>query len=115
MGNQTSVRLDPGQKEQLEAIAKKNGVDPAQLIRWAIDELVKYAEKNGGRILLPIDFGEKLVIIGKEVVLGKEEAPAHMGSTVSSRGRGVSGADESTGLISEAPHAPRSGKGSAKR
>lgn len=72
---QTSVRLEPGQKEKLEEIARATGVDPSQLIRWAVQAIIKYAEKNEGRLLLPLDFGEKLVVV--------EKKPARTGSTVS--------------------------------
>lgn len=53
-----NVRLSDQQLADLRRIADYNGVEVSQLIRWAIDALIKEAAQNGGRILLPFTFGE---------------------------------------------------------
>ena len=56
--DQTSFRFKEGQREKLEKIAADNGVEVSQLIRWAVDALIAHVERNGGRLLLPVDFSE---------------------------------------------------------
>lgn len=58
-GPTTGVRLEEEQRIKLEKIAAENGkLDVSVLIRWAVDALIAHAEKNGGRLLLPVDFSE---------------------------------------------------------
>lgn len=57
--DQTSFRFKEGQRKSLEKISRDNGdVDVSQLVRWAIDALIEHVERNGGRLLLPVDFSE---------------------------------------------------------
>ena len=58
-GPTTGVRLEDHQRRALEKIAKENGnIDVSVLIRWAVDALIAHVERNGGRLLLPVDFSE---------------------------------------------------------
>jgi Ribbon-helix-helix domain len=56
--NTFCVRLTDSQMAALKAIAERNGVEVSQLIRWGIDALIAHVERNGGRLLLPMEFGE---------------------------------------------------------
>ena len=61
--DQTSFRFKEGQRQALEKIGKDNGdVDVSQLVRWAIEALIKHVERNGGRLLLPVDFSETFTV-----------------------------------------------------
>ena len=64
--DQTSFRFKEGQRQALEKIGKENGdVDVSQLVRWAIDALIAHVERNGGRLLLPVDFSETFEVTSK--------------------------------------------------
>ena len=54
----SGVRLSDEQRAALAKIAERNGCDMSDLIRWAVDALIAHVERNGGRLLLPVDFSE---------------------------------------------------------
>ncbi|MES2572967.1 MAG: hypothetical protein V4710_23290 [Verrucomicrobiota bacterium] len=54
MNAQISVRLDENQAAKLERIARLSYNKPAGLIRYAIDELIRVAEANGGSLMPPL-------------------------------------------------------------
>ena len=54
----SGVRLTDEQRDALAKIAAKNKCDVSDLIRWAVDALIEHVERNGGRLMLPIDFSE---------------------------------------------------------
>jgi predicted site-specific integrase-resolvase len=54
-----NVRLTDAQLAALREIAKKNGVNVSQLVRWAVEALIRQVEQNKGRLTLPIDFPAK--------------------------------------------------------
>lgn len=49
------VRLEPGDRERLEKIAAAVHLEKSTLIRIAVNALVDLAERNGGKIELPLD------------------------------------------------------------
>lgn len=51
-----SFRLTEEQLTALREIAKKNGVSASQLVRWAVEALLRQVERNEGHLTLPIDF-----------------------------------------------------------
>ena len=51
-----SVRLNERQHSGLKNLSQTTGLDPAQLIRTAVDGLIDYANAHGGRLTLPLDF-----------------------------------------------------------
>lgn len=55
-GSSNSVRWRPGQKEKLEAIAEKCGLEVIDIVRNAADAVIKYAEAHGGVVPFPLDF-----------------------------------------------------------
>ncbi len=57
-----NVRLSDTQLASLKRIAEANAVEVSQLIRWAIDALIRHVGRNGGRIVLPVDFAESYII-----------------------------------------------------
>jgi len=50
-----SFRLSATDRVWLEEIAAKNGVDVAQIVRWALEALRQYVDAHDGRLHLPID------------------------------------------------------------
>lgn len=69
------VRLTEEQYQDLERIAKKTSQDPAKLIRLAIEALFQHYERNGNRLLLPLDFSETVKVLrsGVEVETATSE------------------------------------------
>lgn len=55
-GTSNSVRWRPGQKENLERIAKATGLEVIDLVRASVDALVSYVDAHGGKLLLPLNF-----------------------------------------------------------
>jgi len=51
-----NFRLNAEQLAALREIAQKNGVSTGQLVRWAVDALIRQVDRNQGRLILPIDF-----------------------------------------------------------
>lgn len=51
-----SVRLDDDQATQIEALAKRFRVKEIDVIRWAVDALIEYVHRHGGKLHLPVDF-----------------------------------------------------------
>lgn len=52
------VRFSEAQLAGLKQIADTADVDVSDLIRWAVGALIEHAKRNGGRIMLPLDFSE---------------------------------------------------------
>lgn len=50
-----AFRLPNEDREWLESTAKANGVEVAQLVRWAVIAVKQYIDAHGGRIHLPLD------------------------------------------------------------
>lgn len=50
-----SFRIPTEDREWLDATAKANGVEVAQIVRWAVIAIKQYIEAHGGRIHLPLD------------------------------------------------------------
>ncbi len=50
-----SFRLPNADREWLEATAQANGVEVAQVVRWAVIAIKQYIDAHGGRIHLPLD------------------------------------------------------------
>ena len=50
------LRLTPMQKQKLGELAETMGLPKVQLIRWGVDALLDYVERNGGKITLPLRF-----------------------------------------------------------
>ena len=51
-----SVRITNAQRGKLEKIAKENGLEISQLIRFAVDAMIRYVDVHEGVVHLPIDF-----------------------------------------------------------
>ena len=56
------VRLTEEQHSKLEEIAGKTSQDPAKLCRLAIEALFLHYERNGNRLILPLDFSETVQV-----------------------------------------------------
>jgi len=56
------IRVTKEQRSALEKIAQANGVEVSQLIRWSVDALIEHVERCGGRLVLPIRFGEQITV-----------------------------------------------------
>ncbi len=55
-----TIRVSDEQIAELRDIAKKNGVNVSQLVRWSVEALIRQVDRNKGRLVLPVDFsGEK--------------------------------------------------------
>lgn len=63
------VRLDPDEKRRLQEIAGKMRITVSALIRLLVSSYVEYYERSGGRVTLPLEWGE---------VLGTDLAAARM-------------------------------------
>jgi hypothetical protein len=50
-----AFRLPNEDREWLESTAKANGVEVAQIVRWAVLAIKQYIDAHGGRIHLPLD------------------------------------------------------------
>jgi hypothetical protein len=50
-----SFRIPTEDREWLDSPAKANGVEVAQIVRWAVIAIKQYIEAHGGRIHLPLD------------------------------------------------------------
>ena len=61
-----NVRFSEEQLVELKNLAATNGVEVSQLIRWAVEALIRHAERNGGRLLLPLNFGETYELVQNE-------------------------------------------------
>ncbi|HEV7401482.1 MAG TPA: hypothetical protein VGO11_01095 [Chthoniobacteraceae bacterium] len=53
MSDQISIRLEKPQRAALEELAKRSYTKPAGLIRYAIDQMIATANRNGGTLLIP--------------------------------------------------------------
>lgn len=81
-----NVRLSTEQLEALKRVADQNSVEVSQLIRWAVDALIRHAERHGGRLLLPIDFSETWEVFRRDQERGEslrvaEEPPKYKTGT----------------------------------
>lgn len=54
-----NLRLSEAQGSQLEALASRYDVSETKIVEWALKALNDYAEAHGGRVILPINFGER--------------------------------------------------------
>lgn len=50
-----AFRLPNEDREWLESTAKANGVEVAQIVRWAVIAIKQYVDAHGGHIHLPLD------------------------------------------------------------
>lgn len=57
------LRLPERQYAALQEMAEETDTDPAQLIRHAIEALIKHYKRCGRRLVLPIDFTEVFQLI----------------------------------------------------
>lgn len=55
------IRLTKEQREKLDAMARKVGLDVADLIRIGLDAMIVHYKANGERLLLPLDYSEVFV------------------------------------------------------
>ncbi|MGI9162245.1 MAG: hypothetical protein ACR2JI_04880 [Mycobacterium sp.] len=53
-----SFRLPVADRQWLSDTARANGVEEAQIIRWALEALRQYVDQHGGRLHLPINIRE---------------------------------------------------------
>lgn len=50
------VRFEEDQAKQLKELATRFRVKEIDVIRWAVDALIEYVKRSGGKLHLPIDF-----------------------------------------------------------
>ena len=55
------IRLTKDQRDKLDAMAKRIGLDVADLIRIGLDAMIAHYKANGERLLLPLDYSEVFV------------------------------------------------------
>ena len=53
-----TVRFDEGEMQELAGLAERYRVSSATILRWALRALGNHVERNEGRLVLPLDFGE---------------------------------------------------------
>jgi hypothetical protein len=56
-----TVRFDEGEMQELGSLAERYQVSSATIIRWALRALGNHVERNEGRLVLPLDFGDAAV------------------------------------------------------
>lgn len=50
------LRLTPAQRQRLDDLAGVMDLPKVTLIRWSVDALLDYVERNGGKLTLPLRF-----------------------------------------------------------
>ena len=55
-----TIRLTAQQRQDLERIALETGVEVSQLIRMAIEALLKHYRAHGNKLTLPLDFSDSV-------------------------------------------------------
>ena len=53
-----TVRFDEGEMQELGGLAERYRVSSATILRWALRALGNHVERNEGRLVLPLDFGD---------------------------------------------------------
>jgi hypothetical protein len=56
-----TVRFDEGEMQELGSLAERYRVSSATILRWALRALGNHVERNEGRLVLPLDFGDAAV------------------------------------------------------
>ena len=56
-----TVRFDEGEMQELGSLAERYRVSSATILRWALRTLGNHVERNEGRLVLPLDFGDTAV------------------------------------------------------
>jgi hypothetical protein len=51
-----TLRLTTTQQDRVKELADRFEVGEAQVIRWGVDALLRYVDRHGGQLHLPIDF-----------------------------------------------------------
>lgn len=64
-----TVRFEDDEMKAIDEMAKRFRVSSATVIRWAIQALNEYVQKNHGRITLPLDFSEYFAPLVRQVEL----------------------------------------------
>ena len=83
-----NVRISEEQRAELQELADQNGVEISQLIRWALDALLRHAKAHDGRLLLPLNFEETWAVHkrgGKARLPGLKRAKASAGNGTRSK------------------------------
>jgi hypothetical protein len=52
------LHADEGEMQELGSLAERYQVSSATIIRWALRALGNHVERNEGRLVLPLDFGD---------------------------------------------------------
>ena len=55
-----TIRLDESEFDQLQLLTSRYKVSQANVIRWAIEALGEYVQRNDNKVTLPIDFDDIL-------------------------------------------------------
>jgi hypothetical protein len=53
-----TVRFDEGEMQELGGLAERYRVSSATILRWALRALGNHVERNEGRLVMPLDFGD---------------------------------------------------------
>jgi len=56
-----NVRLDVDLKRRVEAVAERNGQSVSTVIRLMLEEYVSYAERHGGRVVMPLELKDWII------------------------------------------------------
>ena len=56
-----TVRFDEGEMQELANLAERYRVSSATILRWALRAMGNHVERNEGRLVLPLDFGDAAV------------------------------------------------------
>jgi predicted transcriptional regulator len=86
-----TVRFDEDEMQELGSLADRYRVSSATILRWALRALGNHVERNEGRLVLPLDFGEAAVEksakkpVKRTTAAGRAEAPS--GKPAKKRGR----------------------------
>jgi hypothetical protein len=55
------TRLDESTHKMIEELARHYKTDMSTVMRWAAEAIIDYADMHGGKIILPLKFGETLI------------------------------------------------------
>ena len=70
-----SFRLPVADRQWLSETARANGVEEAQIIRWALEALRQYVDEHGGRLHLPINIRELWTLAQPVTPIAEQPAP----------------------------------------
>ncbi len=67
-----TVRLSDNQRKNLEKLSRETKLEVSQLVRLGVDAILEYADRNGGKLVLPLNIEDTLEI--KTIKRGRSNA-----------------------------------------